>query len=334
MKSGLVVLVWLMMAGGELLVAREGFPERRPEEAPLKLIGNGALVVGVLPDVGGRVVALRTHDGENLLDGRPDEWTELPEGHPNPPHDLRWKQNRGQVVWLGPQAEFWEHQVVRPEKKGSGWPPDPTITQAAYEVLEHEPDRIVLESPPSEVWGVVVRKTIVAQPDGKILFEAEARNVTDAVLPKGLWFNFRARPDARVFVPVRDGRDVRIENPVGVVGEVVDGLFGLKIDPGHAGKASGKAFVDPSAGVIVAKFAEGCLVLRFDETSTEEVAPGQAPVEIFRSRDAAGDELLELEQHAPLVELEPGGTMRHSETWELLPRDEGNALLESLRGAE
>ncbi len=43
------------------------------EEAPMELveITNGHVVVGVLPSLGGRVVELKTTDGENLLDSDP-----------------------------------------------------------------------------------------------------------------------------------------------------------------------------------------------------------------------------------------------------------------------
>jgi len=314
-------------------VAAEGtFPEKREEEAPLKLIGNQRLVVGVLPEIGGRVVVIRHPDGDNLLDARPEEWTALPEGHPNPPHDLRWKQDRGQVIWLGPQQHFWEHQEILPEKRGAAWPPDPTITQAAYRVVEHQPDRIVLESPPSDIWGVVLRKTITARQDGTIFFEAEARNATERSIPKDLWFNLRARPDARVLVPVGVESDVRLDDANGVEGNLSEGFYALSISGDHEGPAAGKAFIDPSAGAIVAEYPEGYLVLRFEEAAEDEMAPGHAAVEIFRSRSAVGEELLELEQHGPLVELGPGDSMTHSETWQLLTQDEGQALLGSLRG--
>lgn len=294
-------------------------PPKREEEAPLLLIGNRSLVAGVLPQIGGLTVVIRTPDGPNLIDARPEEWTRLPEGAPLPPPTLRFRQLLGQTVWLGPQAAFWEDQSVLPEKQGANWPPDPTITRAGYRVLEHRPDRVSLESPPSPVWGVVLTKHLETLADGRLRFEATAINIRKVPVRKGLWFNLRALPEGRMYVPLRSLEDARLDSKGGLKQEFLNGFYSLTFDPATEGPVSGKAFLTPADGFIATEVPGGFLLLRFEPTPPGEVAPGQAPIEIYRSRDKNGILLLELEHHGPYTALEAGKSLRREEWIEFVP---------------
>ena len=53
-----------------LQVAPASSSQGRPSPPPLRL-SNGALTLGLVPDLGGRIVELRTAGGENLLDANP-----------------------------------------------------------------------------------------------------------------------------------------------------------------------------------------------------------------------------------------------------------------------
>jgi hypothetical protein len=80
-----------------------------------------------------------------------------------------------------------------------------------------------------------------------------------------------------------------------------------------------KAFVRPSRGIIRIDASGGCLELEFPAAPAEAVAEGHAPVEIYRKANRDSWSILEVEQHAPCVELAPGEVMTHAETWRWLP---------------
>jgi hypothetical protein len=296
-------------------------------EAVLRVIRGGGMVVGVTPGCGGRTVLLRTEGGRNLLAAQPEKWAEQTANTSPPEVGGPWVQDAGQVVWLGPQSRFWAEQTLSDESAVSaqGWPPDPFLTLAPFAEVEHSLGRLVLRGPHSPVSQLTLTKTWTAMDDGRVRFEAEARNTGSGRVRKGLWFNLRAIPSARVYVSVASVEKVRCTGDAGVPVRYADGFveIGLPtLKPGQE-RADEKFFVEPSRGMITAAVPGGFLVLEFEPTAPDQVAGGQAPVEIYRLAERDGSGLLELEQHGPECELSPGETMRHSETWRFLPWPEG-----------
>lgn len=297
--------------------------------ASLCLLVGGGLEVGVTAGCGGRTVFLRTTAGENLLHAQPEKWAEQAVNTVMPSLDAPWGQDAGQIVWLGPQSRFWADQSVsdNPEVSDRGWPPDPFLTLAPYEKIEHTQSRLVFRSPHSPVSQITLTKSWTKLADGCIRFEAEAKNTGVRTIRKGLWFNLRALSSARVYVPVSSFENVRRSGDAGVPLRHADGFveIGLpRLKPGEE-RADEKFFVEPSRGMIAAAVPGGFLVLEFTPTAPDKVAEGQAPVEIYRLAERNGPGLLELEQHGPECELSPGETMRHAETWRFLPCADGQA---------
>ena len=284
---------------------------------------GGGLEVGVTAGCGGRTVLLRAAGGGNLLNAQPETWAAQAANAELPPLDAPWVQDAGHIVWLGPQTRFWADQTVSadPEVSARGWPPDPILTLAPYQKIEHTRSRLVLRSPHSPVSQVTLTKSWTGLDDGGIRFETEARNTGQSAVRKGLWFNLRALSSARVYVPVASAEKVRRTGDAGVPVSYVDGFveIGLpQLRPGQS-RADEKFFVEPSRGMIAAAVPGGFLVLEFTPTAPDQVAEGQAPVEIYRLAERDGPGLLELEQHGLECELSPGETMRHAETWRFLP---------------
>ncbi len=279
------------------------------------------LTVRVAPAHGGRTVGLRTPGGAELIDAGPNDWS-APTGAAARP-DAEWSQDFAQVVWLAPQAEFWAGQTALPDRPADamGWPPDPVTTHGAYEVIERTPGFLRLRGPASPVWQVQLTKTWEALPDGAIRFSVEARNISARPIRKGLWFNFRARPEARVSVPVGPGHAWHVEGGGDLRLAVEGGWLAVRppLLPPGADFADAKVFVRPTRGEIRVEAPGGWLELTFPLAAAVEVSAGHAPVEIYRKVNRGSWSILEVEQHAPCVMLAPGETMRHEETWRWRP---------------
>lgn len=279
------------------------------------------LIAAVTARHGGRTVSLRIPGGPNLVDPGERDWSMETAEDVRP--DTEWRQDFGQVVWLGPQSRFWGDQTAIPGRpaESQGWPPDPICTGAGYTLLESTPRRLRLLSPASPVWQVELTKTWEATPDGSIRFSVEAKNVSTKPIRKGLWFNFRATPSARVLVPVGRQTDLRVAGSADLRPAFENAWLSLHaplLPDGHEA-TDAKAFLQPSHGVIRVEAPGGFLELDFPLTPAEAVAEGHAPVEIYRKANRDSWSILEVEQHAPCVVLGPGETMSHAETWRWVP---------------
>ncbi len=279
------------------------------------------LVAAVTARHGGRTVSLRMPGGPNLVDPGERDWSMETPDDISP--DTEWRQDFGQVVWLGPQSRFWVDQTAIPGRpaESQGWPPDPICTGASYTLLESTPQRLRIRSPASPVWQVELTKTWEASPDGTIHFSVEARNVSEKTIRKGLWFNFRATPSARVLVPVVRKTDLCVSGTADLRPSFENGWVSLHapVPTAVVGSTDAKAFLRPSCGVIRVEAPGGFLELDFPLTPAEAVAEGHAPVEIYRKTNRDSWSILEVEQHAPCVVLGPGETMSHAETWRWVP---------------
>lgn len=296
--------------------------------------GNGLIELGadgpglsvlVAPAHGGRTVGLRVPGGGDLIDPGPTDWRSVPVGAGRP--DAAWSQDFGQVVWLGAQSRFWADQTIQPNRppEEMGWPPDPVTTHGLYEVVERSRTLLRLRGPASPVWQVQLTKTWEALPDGAIRFAVEARNISAHSIRKGLWFNFRARPDARVLVPVRGHGCWRVEGTADAGLALEDGWLSVQTPkiPRGLQSADAKVFVRASRGEIRIEAIGGWLEMTFPLTAVAEVAEGHAPVEIYRKVNRGSWSILEVEQHARCVTLAPGDAMGHEETWRWCPASVG-----------
>lgn len=317
----LALTAWL--GGGCQTAPREGAAEAREGESLLLWIEAGETRLGLLPEQGGRAVVWRSRDGENRLDARPETWAEPrsladAEQKVEPP----WAEDFGQIVWMGPQSEFWVNQDAFPRQRDGRhvWPPDPYLTQLPYEVVMRRSDRLVLRSVVSPVWGVQLTKFYQVRPDGSVRFEVEAHNPGPRTITRNLWLNFRAPPGAREFVPVAGRESVSLSREAGVEVALHHGLASTWVPDGAAHRGV-KASITPAEGWIAAAVEGGFLVLEFDPTDPAQVPPGHAPVEIYRVGFGHPElsPLLELEQHGPLLTLQPGERASRGETWRWLP---------------
>lgn len=284
---------------------------------------SAEVVVEVTPALGGRVLHAGRIGFPNLI-----KTGEPVVSQPSPvvsaeADDIGYL---GHDVWLGPQRGWWSDQHANPSRRAAKavWPPDPYLAFAETRVVARAPDRLVLEGIDSPVTGVRLLKSFAFDPadPSTVVVTAIARNIRDRPLSRDLWFNTRTSAATRVYVPVADARDVRVEaaETTAPVWCIADGLFSFVPAPPDTAMRRGKVFLQPSAGWM-AGFAQGqAFVIRFEHQPRAAIHPEHGQVELYldHARDVQAG-LLEMEVHAPFRTLAPGDAMQASERWTVLP---------------
>lgn len=290
-------------------------------------IENSGTRLGILTDVGGRIVYLSSNKSENLLKSDPAQWKEDKMERPEAGPFASWKAYNGHIVWNGPQSEWWIYQDVNPERKRTKavWPPDPYLIYGQYAVTELKSNAIRLKSPESKVSGLSLEKLIEIEDDGSVLFKVKGTNIRNTPISWDLWLNSRVDGYANVYVPVESSRDAKVRsggnaNSDTVRWNITGNYFHYipEVPPQGKTQRSSKAFITPSSNLIAAFVNDHCLLIRFPEVSPEKVHPAQAIVEIYNQiTHHSEDALMELEFHAPYNLLAPGVSMETWEKWEI-----------------
>lgn len=290
---------------------------------PAHRFDNGVVEARISEVAGGRLLSFGLAGKPNflLIDEAAGDPTLAPDAHGG------YIRYQGHEVWIGPQREWWVHQDLNPARAAAKatWPPDPWLSLAKYTLVDRQPDAITLDSPASPVSGVQLRKryALVAERPDSLRLEAEATNHSGKMAGRDIWFNTRVPAHTRAYVPVARQEDMRIE-PAGALQTTLAGGL-LSLDLPGAGQAArkGKLFVQPAHGWVAA-FRDGqALVIRFAHQPRAAIHPAQGQVELYQDSDPGtpGKGMLEIEVHAPYVELAPGQAMSASELWTVLPYD-------------
>ncbi len=290
---------------------------------------NGGTTVGILADVGGRIVSLSYKGSPNLLKSDTALWNEPQKDRPAPGFNTEFKAYNGHIVWLGPQGEWWAHQEGNParKKQKANWPPDPWLIYGKYEILQRTDTSIRMMSPYSEISGLRLEKYVCVQKDGSVLFEAEGINYSRLPVRWDLWLNTRVDGYSAAYVPVKGEPSVRINagnaGPAATVEyEISRNYFHyLPEEPGNGvQQKNSKALITPSEDWLAAFTGNYCLKITFPLYPPEQTHPQQGMVEIYdhTSHDRS-DALMELEYHGPYKTLQPGEHFKTSELWTVWP---------------
>ena len=291
---------------------------------------NQTITLEVTPELGGRGLSFSLNDQPNLL-----KVGEAVQAQPSPvasatADDIGYL---GHDVWVGPQKAWWTQQDVNPDRREAkaNWPPDPFLAFGKTTVIESTPMRLVLEGVESPVSGVRLQKSyaLSAERADTVEVKVSARNIRDTDVSWDLWFNTRTPGTTRVYVPIADREDVRVQSftdtDIGpLLPHIENGLFSFDRSPLPEGMNArrGKAFVQPAAGWM-AGFSENQLfVIRFPHHDISRIHPAQGQVELYLDdqRDTQ-QSLLEMEVHAPYSTLAPGEEMQATEWWTAMPYD-------------
>ena len=291
---------------------------------------NQAVTLEVTPALGGRGLSFSLKDYPNLLKVGEPLYAQPPPEASATGDDIGYL---GHDVWVGPQKAWWTQQDVNRERREAkaNWPPDPFLAFGKTRVIESTPTRLVLEGIESPVSGVRFSKTYALSDERADTVEVSvtARNIRDADVSWDLWFNTRTPGTTRVYVPVADKEDVRVQSftdtDIGpLLPRIEDGLFSFDRSPLPEGMNArrGKAFVQPAAGWM-AGFSENQLfVIRFPHHDISRIHPAQGQVELYLDDQRETQKsLLEMEVHAPYSTLAPGEEMQATEWWTAMPYD-------------
>ncbi len=297
-------------------------------QVPQHALSNGVVEADVTEAIGGRLLSFSLAGKPNFLN------LEVSAGDPGAVVTAQSTNvgYLGHEVWAGPQSQWWIHQRVNPERAAAkaDWPPDPYLSLSKYTLTEQGPSAVALDSPASPVSGLQLSKrySLVAGKPNSLKLDVSATNRRDQAVAWDIWFNTRTRGDTRVYVPVAAAADIRTKNVDGMRGAplvytLAEGIFSLDMVAPPAGKLArqGKVLLQPSHGWMAGFYGEQALIIQFEHQPRSAIHPEQGQVEFFNDYrpDAPSKGLLEMELHAPYVNLAPGQRMQASEHWTILP---------------
>lgn len=295
------------------------------------MLRNDRIEVGILPEVGGRVVLLRKPGLKNVLKSNERLWYDPEEHKPDISAFTEFKSFYGHIVWVGPQSEWWLHQDINETRRitKAVWPPDPYLIYGKFEIINRSDSYIKMVGPESPISGVRLYKEISIDTSGLVTFTAVAENIREESVSWDLWMNTRFDGDARGYIPI-EGSGV----PELVIREdetreitpysVEDGYFTFRPSlPEKPGREQvQEAHLYPSDGLMAGFSEQQMLLIRFEKLDKHLIHPEHGLVESYSYVNENGDDrLLELELHGAYCTLAPGETMSLTETWELLPYD-------------
>ncbi|HCE44527.1 MAG TPA: hypothetical protein DET40_13350 [Lentisphaeria bacterium] len=298
-------------------------------ESSLLILKNQEIVLGILPDVGGHIVLLRSVDGKNILQTDPKLWSApAPMFSVEKPPFLGYN---GHIYWLGPQKGWWSQQDLNADKKkqNATWPPDPYLTLAKYEIVAQTADSVKLKSPASPVSGLQMLKEFSIK-GNKVFLKVTATNIRDSEVSWDIWSNTRLPGNANVYVPAsKEGGVIKIEFTAWTPDkdrvlpyDITDGFLHhdagmLAADKEHV--FTSKTYMYPSAPCIAA-FCNGYLFIKKSElVPKNKIHPDQAFVEIYKLTGNIQGTLSELEMHGAYSAVKPGESVSFEENWELIP---------------
>jgi len=297
------------------------------EKHNLVFIQNGTIKVGILTDVGGRIVYASLIGEKNILKSDSELWVENAKEKPEVSARSHFKAYNGHIVWVGPQKEWWSHQNKNLYRKYSkaNWPPDPYLTIGDYNIINQTDTSISMISPESPVSGLQLTKEIKIDSKGKIFFRCIAKNILKTDVSWDLWFNTRLDGFSRFYVPASSQSIKQINKGFNKKSDtldytVKDDFFTFIPEKPTGGKTDrwAKAYLFPISPYIAAFSEEQLLLIHFESHVPSEIHHDQSEVEIFNSITTNNqDALLELEYHAPYKTLKPGETMEAWENWDI-----------------
>jgi hypothetical protein len=312
-----------MLLAGLFVAAAQAQPVTHQVES--HTLENDRLSFSFTAELGGRGLGFASAGRGNLLKVGAAV-REQP--HPRASADAEFIPYFGHIVWPGPQSDWWQQQIINPERRAAKavWPPDPFTVLEKSSLSRLSDTSAQLTLPVSPITGLQLTKRFTLEGNA-LLHEVEAVNRRDESVRWDIWFNTRVPADTRVYVPVKnfDG-DLRLEKFPEMPGEAgadtekrARGFFDFT--RGEPIKA--KAFIEPAAGWFAAFTRDQLFIIEFPQQPRESIHPEQGQVELYLEADPAHPEsgVLELEVHAPYRELAPGESMAAQEKWRALPYD-------------
>ena len=288
----------------------------------LILLKNSEVEVGVIPNIGGRVVILRKPGEDNLIKSDETQWNDpaiVPEASPF----SHFKTFNGHIVWLSPQSEWWINQDMNTERRNSKaiWPPDPYLIYGENTILTRTDALITMVGLESPVSGVRVKKTIAVEKDGTVNFQAIATNIRENPVSWGIWLNTRLDGFDRCYVPIENENKVRFAIDEGgqeipMPYKFMDGYFTFlpQIPADSTEKYVQKAYIQPADQCIIGFHGNQAIEISFKHVNENKIHRDHTAVEIY-NLTSLRETLLELEIHGPYEHIQPDEHIQLEEKW-------------------
>lgn len=259
-------------------LGRDGRALGEPPATGTVTLVRDSISLTVDPRFGGRITSLKYGDREVLNTSRDSSGFEF-----------------GSTAWTSPQSD-WK------------WPPTAIIDSEPYKLQKVEDHSILMISKESDE-GLVLQKRFRLGPDSDIGLTYWLTYQGDSIRSVGIWEVTRLPYAGRVEFYADS---VSINNGDRSLLEQQDSFYSVSIEDRQF--KSPKIFADLSA-VPVTYYNNG---LAFEKhtvvTDLRQVAPGQAPLEIYWASDR---QFMELELHGQYRELRYGETVVLRTKWRL-----------------
>jgi len=285
---------------------------------------NEKISVGILKDVGGRIVFFGKPGSENFLYSDSALWNEPEDKRVVTTPQSDNKPYCGFITWAGPQSQWWNFQSANPSRKNAVWPPDPYVEFGAFEIKNQTPTSLTIVGPVSEISGLQLTKSFTIN-DNKLEIKVSAMNGRTESVSWDLWSNIRFDAHTKFGIPASDKKLIKVEKEETDVRSFVPYTFKGNefkfLPPASSPKILiSKVFLYPSEGTFYIQKESGTMVVKFDLIDQKLIHPEQAMVEVYNciSPDGKSD-ILELEHHSAFKTLQPGESMELSEIWEIKP---------------
>ena len=266
--------------------------------------------LGVVPDIGGRILSL-TFRGEELLYGPAPQSGQIADF--SSVTDFRaFKKGfgfhifGGDKTWVAPEKDWWDKIP----------PLEIDVGRYAFEV---KGNIVVMVSPVCRETGLQITRRLALHEDGTISLEEEFCNMTSREIVKGIWNVTQIKKPFDVYVPAasNDVRSYHHEDPTlpqpGIIPQEKDGWVMIPCQ----GKICYKfgAMIREGRAVVVKEVPFGKVTWsRFFDIDLTQPYAHHSVVEIFNSSQY---DYGEIEVHSPLYRIAPGVRVSLKQSWKI-----------------
>jgi len=302
---------------------------QKPAADSLIRLSNDTIEIGLLPDVGGRLVRVSLTGYDNIIQSDSALWNEPPGKRPSLDPLKPFKAYNGHINWVSPQSDWWVKQDSFPDLKAikSPWPPDPYLTFAPYKIILQKAGEIIMVGPESPYTHVQFTKSYRIA-GNKVFLTTSARNCSNDTVSWGIWFNTRMNGWDPVFVPADsaslvksvDPRKSELKKPAL---SWQNGCYSYRtpLNDSTLKVFKGKSFFSPASTPVIAGFkANQWLIIRSNLIDKPAIHPEQSRIELYIENSAnRKEDLQELEMQFAYEKIAPGNSITASQTWEIIP---------------
>jgi len=300
----------------------------KPKVDSVIRLSNGTIEIGILPDVGGRLVKVSLTGHENIIQSDSTLWNEPAEQRASLDPTKPFKAYNGSINWVNPQSEWWVKQDSFPDLKAkqSHWPPDPYLTFSKYKITDQKSGEVTLVGPESPYTHVQFTKTYRIE-GNKVYLTTSARNCSHDTVSWGLWFNTRMNGWDQVFIPADSAARIKSTDPrissekPALIWQNGCYTYNTPLNDSTIKVFKGKSYFSPVSTPVIAGFkANQWLIIRSEIIDKSSIHPEQARIELYIENSASRNtDLQELEMQFAYQKIAPGRSITASQTWEVLP---------------